>query len=131
MTRLLLDSDIVIRVIRSHPDSVARLRNLPPSGWVISAMTAYEIQKGIAKKPEASPSKIALEFLAASSIEPISYRVAARAAAIHQNLSGLGIKIGVADEIIAAHALEAGATLVTNNLKHFEQVPGLRIESWP
>ena len=130
MTRLLLDSDIVIRVIRSHPDSIARLRNLPHSSWVISAMTAYEIQKGIAKKPEASSSKVALEFLKASSIQPISYRVAARAAAIHQNLSALGITIGVADEIIAAHALEAGATLVTNNLKHFESVPGLKFESW-
>ena len=30
----------------------------------------------------------------------------------------------------AAHALALGATLVTNNLREFERVPGLAVENW-
>lgn len=39
-------------------------------------------------------------------------------------------KIGRADLLIACIALANGATLVTRNLKHFKQVPGLKIENW-
>ena len=34
------------------------------------------------------------------------------------------------DLLIAAHALNEGATLVTNNLKEFSKVPGLALENW-
>jgi tRNA(fMet)-specific endonuclease VapC len=34
------------------------------------------------------------------------------------------------DLLIAAHALCEDSTVVTNNVKHFEQVPGLKIEEW-
>lgn len=39
-------------------------------------------------------------------------------------------KIGRADLCIASIALAHSATLVTRNLKHFRQVPGLRVENW-
>ncbi|MFM2349016.1 MAG: hypothetical protein RL654_3769 [Pseudomonadota bacterium] len=32
--------------------------------------------------------------------------------------------------LIAAHALALGCTLVTNNTREFERVPGLRLENW-
>ena len=41
--------------------------------------------------------------------------------ALHQLLPLLGI---------AAHALAIDATLVTNNVKHFSRVHGLRVENW-
>jgi tRNA(fMet)-specific endonuclease VapC len=39
-------------------------------------------------------------------------------------------KIGRADLLIACIALAQGATLVTRNLRHFRQVPGLKLENW-
>jgi tRNA(fMet)-specific endonuclease VapC len=41
-----------------------------------------------------------------------------------------GTPIGNMDLLIAAHAMSEGSTLVTNNTKHFGQVPGLRLEEW-
>ena len=38
--------------------------------------------------------------------------------------------IGFADTMIGAHALSLKATLVTNNLKHFQKVKGLALENW-
>ena len=34
------------------------------------------------------------------------------------------------DTLIAAHARAAGLILITNNVREFERVPGLRIENW-
>jgi len=34
------------------------------------------------------------------------------------------------DLLIAAHARSLPVTLVTNNMKEFEKVPGLKLENW-
>jgi len=34
------------------------------------------------------------------------------------------------DMLIGAHARSAGLIVVTNNLREFERIPGLRIENW-
>jgi tRNA(fMet)-specific endonuclease VapC len=39
-------------------------------------------------------------------------------------------KIGRADLLIASITLAHRATLVTRNLKHFRQIPGLQLENW-
>jgi tRNA(fMet)-specific endonuclease VapC len=41
-----------------------------------------------------------------------------------------GNPIGTADILIASHAVSQGMTVVTNNLKHFSNVPGLNVELW-
>lgn len=45
-------------------------------------------------------------------------------------LAAKGRRIGDFDEMIAAHALALDATLVTDNVRHFSRVAGLRIENW-
>jgi len=45
-------------------------------------------------------------------------------------LEQAGSVIGGNDLLIAAHALSLDAVMVTNNLKEFERVPGLRLENW-
>jgi tRNA(fMet)-specific endonuclease VapC len=39
-------------------------------------------------------------------------------------------KIGRADLLIASITLANRATLVTRNLRHFKQFPGLKVENW-
>jgi len=37
---------------------------------------------------------------------------------------------GAYDMLIAAHARSEGLTLVTNNVREFQRMPGLRIDNW-
>jgi tRNA(fMet)-specific endonuclease VapC len=45
-------------------------------------------------------------------------------------LSSQGITINPMDLLIASAALSYNLTLVTNNVRHFEKIPKLRIEDW-
>jgi tRNA(fMet)-specific endonuclease VapC len=55
---------------------------------------------------------------------------AAEYADIRSDLQGRGTPIGGMDLMIAAHARSLGATLVTNNERHFRRVNHLRVENW-
>lgn len=49
---------------------------------------------------------------------------------IAADLSKRGLPIGEFDVPIAAHALALDLVLVTNNVKHFRRVRGLRVDNW-
>lgn len=44
--------------------------------------------------------------------------------------SKAGTPIGPYDQMIAGHARSMGLVMVTNNVRKFERVPGLRVENW-
>jgi tRNA(fMet)-specific endonuclease VapC len=50
---------------------------------------------------------------------------------IRHQLQQAGQQIGAMDLLIAAHALALAATLVTNNLAHFQRITGLSVVRWP
>lgn len=52
------------------------------------------------------------------------------AAEAKQSLRATGFANGYLDTLIAEHAIGIGAALVTNNTKHFENVPGPSLENW-
>ena len=130
MTKLLLDTDILLFSLRGNATVLGKWAKLTSSQWVISAISGYEIQKGIEANPTTRSSQRAIMLLAQVEMEPVTADVALEAAKIHQALKTKGLSIGPADELIAAQAITLGAALVTNNTKHFEKVPGLKLENW-
>jgi predicted nucleic acid-binding protein len=69
-------------------------------------------------------------FLTGVDVFSFDTTAAAKFGTVGAALAGTGVPIGQMDALIAAHALSVGATLVTNNEKHFSRVPGLKVESW-
>src|SRR5690242_13184614 len=61
---------------------------------------------------------------------PLPLDAARRYAEIREALQRAGQPIGSNDLWIAAHALADDLTLVTNNEREFQRVPGLRVENW-
>ena len=51
-------------------------------------------------------------------------------AATRAHLEAKGTPIGGNDLWIAAHALAGNMTVITNNLREFQRVPGLKVEDW-
>ena len=49
---------------------------------------------------------------------------------IRAELAAKGTLVGNADLMIGAHAISLKAILVTNNIKEFERLPGIKLENW-
>ena len=49
---------------------------------------------------------------------------------IKYSLESKGLIIDEFDMMIAGHAINEGLTVVTNNLKHFDRITGLKVENW-
>ena len=129
-TKLLLDTDILLFSLRGNTTVLGKWAKLAASQWVISAISGYEIQKGVEANPTTRSSQRATVLISQLEMEPITGDVALEAAKIHKALKKKGLCIGPADELIAAQAIILGATLVSNNTKHFEHVPRLKLENW-
>lgn len=128
--RYLLDSDTCIFALRDHPKVMSRLYELNPSEWAISSLTAFELRRGITKGLRADVARQTAEFIKMAQVLPFREKESTLASQIEQQLKTLGKPVGVVDVLIASHALSHSLPLVTNNTRHFEHVPGLRLENW-
>lgn len=131
MTRL-LDTDTCIGVLRQRPGMVARLSQLPPTECGVSSVTVYELFCGVGKaqNPAAERQKVE-RFLSVIAEFPFDRAAGWAAAEVRVDLEKRGLVIGPYDLLIAGHALSRNLTLVTNNVREFQRVTGLRLESWP
>ena len=128
--RVLLDTNIVSHVLNGHPQVVRRLVATPMALLCISAVTAGELQFGLAKRPAARSLRAAVEaFLLRVDVLPWSRATAVHYGALRAELTRAGKLLAPLDILIAAQAIEVDAILVTNDAA-FAQVRGLRLEDW-
>lgn len=128
----LLDTDILSELLKQHPVVTQRARTyLGEHGRLsFSIITQYEILRGLQAK-QAHVQEAAFEdFCLVCDVLPLSTRVIQRAASLYGELYRRGELIADADLLIAATALQAQCRLVTNNLTHFQRIPGLVIDNW-
>jgi tRNA(fMet)-specific endonuclease VapC len=119
----LLDSNILIYVLQDSDCVASRHIQSCPVGTVVTSAIVYgEVMRGIvAHEPQRAHQVEQLFEL----IAVLPYDATAAAA-----YARLPFRRGRLDRLIAAHALSAGLTLVTNNEADFADVAGLRIENW-
>jgi tRNA(fMet)-specific endonuclease VapC len=127
----LLDTNTVSFIVRgSQPGLLQRLRRHPVNAVAISSVTEAELLYGLARKPEASALAAAVQtFLKHVQSLPWDSQAATRYGVLRAQLEAAGTPLGNLDTLIAAHALAAGATLVTHD-RAFRQISGLAIEDW-
>ena len=126
----MLDTDISSYIIRKRPQSLLERFEQHAEALCVSVVTAAELQFGAEKAGRPALSALVNEYLARLPILDWTQGVVAHYAKIRTALERVGKPIGNMDLLIAAHAVSEGSTLVTNNLKHFEKVPGLKVEVW-
>jgi tRNA(fMet)-specific endonuclease VapC len=125
--RYMLDTNTVSYIIKGKsPASRRKLAELRHGEIAcISAITEAEIQYGLAKSPNATLLRSAVEgFLAKIQILPWGREEAQAYGGLRADQEVAGKPLGNLDMLIAAHAVSIGAILVTND-KAFLQVPSL------
>ena len=127
---LMLDTDISSYVIRRRPAWIAERFQLHAEQLCVSVMTAAELRFGAVKAARAELANLVEAYLARVTILDWADSATFHYARIRTKLESLGTPIGNMDLLIASHAVAEQATLVTNNMKHFAAVPGLKVEQW-
>jgi tRNA(fMet)-specific endonuclease VapC len=75
------------------------------------------------------PQMALAEFLLTLDVVAFDESAASHSGDIRSHLEKRGDIIGSMDLLIAAHARSLSLTLITNNLREFQRVPGLRAEN--
>jgi tRNA(fMet)-specific endonuclease VapC len=131
MLRYLLDTNIVIYVLKRRPVEVLSTFNANASRMAISSITLAELVHGAEKSSRVSENLAAVEdFCSRLEVLPYGPKAAQHYGVIRAALEKLGQPIGVNDMHIAAHARSEGLVLVTNNMGEFARVPALEAENW-
>lgn len=129
--RYLLDTNVVGFHIRESSSALRRrLRRIDASSVALSVVTEMEIRYGLARNPGLRIASLVEAFLAGMTILPLDSEVASTYAQVRAHLESKGTPIGPLDLMIGAHAVSIGATLVTNNVKEFRRIRGLRVVDW-
>lgn len=131
MLKYLLDTNIVIYVIKRRPIEVLSKFNENSSHLAISVITFAELVYGAEKSAQpAANLSVVEDFCSRLEVLPYGAKAAQHYGSIRSALEAGGRPIGVNDLHIAAHARSEGLVVVTNNTREFERVPGLLIENW-
>lgn len=131
MLRYLLDTNIVIYVLKRRPIEVLSVFNANADRMAISAVTLAELLHGAEKSSRVSENLHAVEdFCSRIEVLPYGSKAAQHYGAIRAALERLGQPIEVNDLHIAGHARSEGLVLVTNNVSEFARVPALEVENW-
>ena len=131
MLRYLLDTNIVIYVLKRRPVEALSTFSANASRMAISSITLAELMHGAEKSSRMSENLATVEdFCSRLQVLPYGAKAAQHYGAIRAALEKIGQPIGVNDLHIAAHARSEGLVLVTNNMGEFARVPGLELENW-
>ena len=133
MDEALLDTDILSEVLKRKNLQVlakAAAYLAEHQRLAFSAITAYEIIRGLRFKRGTRQLAGFLNTMGTSDVFTVSVPVLMRAAALWAEACAGGYPHDDADLIIAATALEHGRVLVTGNTTHFAWITGLRLEDW-
>jgi len=131
MLKYLLDTNIVIYVLKRRPIEVLKIFNTNASRMAVSSITLSELIYGAEKSANIDRNLEAIEeFISHLEVLPYDAKASQHYGQIKASLEKRGEIIGENDIHIAAHAISQGLILVTNNLREFKRVANLALENW-
>ena len=131
MLKYLLDTNMVIYVMKRRPIEVLSQFNDNAGRMALSAITLSELYHGAEKSAKVAQNlEVVEEF--ASLVQVLAYgtKASQHYGAMRSQLEKAGQPMGVSDLHIAAHARSEGLVVVTNNTSEFSRIPGLMVENW-
>jgi tRNA(fMet)-specific endonuclease VapC len=129
-----LDTTLVSALMRAEPAPSARFLREPRESVMVPQPVVAELLYGIERLPvsqrrrelDAALAVLLRDLKRATWTDEVSQRFAE----VKADLKTRGERVEDFDVAIAAHAVAAGATVVTRNLRHFTRIRGLAVEDW-
>ena len=113
---------LMVEQARRHRDLYGHLN--------ITIITYYEVMKGHEYIGAHDRQEVFDEFCRLNHVIPLDEDACRRSAQVYADLRRLGNLIPDADILIAGIALAGDYVLVTQNVKHFRRIAGLKVENW-
>lgn len=119
-----VDSDVLIDYLRGAGPGRDLVRAMIQGpGYRVTAVTAFELALGRSYRKSPRP----VHALLAAPVLTLTRKAGLRGGALLGELRRSGEAIDIRDAMQAGICIEAGATLVTRNVSHFERIAGLRL----
>lgn len=131
MIQFMLDSNVCIAAMRAQESALADRLDLAKGTICISTVVLHELLHGAERSARAEYQRGRIAALTSLlKVFDFGSEAAQHSGQIHATLAKAGNVIGAYDMLIAGHARSLDLTLITNNLKEFARVEGLRCEDW-
>ena len=128
------DSDFIIDFLRGKKEAINKVKEFEDDGreLITTAINSLEIYVGIMTIDKLESQRVIKtnESLNSISILPFTKETSEKAALLLNILKKKGTPIGLKDTLIAAIAINNDIPLLTRNLKHFNKIENLKIETW-
>ena len=130
--RYLLDTNVCIDYLTGrHPPVTRHIQQAGPQDLCVSSVAVGELRYGAEKSAHPQRNRERLDvFLTDVACMNFDVEAASVYGRVRAILEKKGLVIGPYDLQIAAHAVSLGLVLVTDNVREFRRVPGLRVENW-
>jgi tRNA(fMet)-specific endonuclease VapC len=131
MPAYMLDTNICIYVMKHYPPDLRQKFNALAEQLCISSITLGELHYGAEKSARRIENLTAIEHFVAR-LEVLSFdpKAAAHYGQVRAELEQAGTPCGPHDMQIGGHARSEGLIVVTNNMREFRRMPGVRAENW-
>jgi tRNA(fMet)-specific endonuclease VapC len=131
MAEYMLDTNICVYLLKDFSGRLGEKFNALAQELCISAITLGELRYGAERSARRERNLEGLaQLVARLDVLPFSAAAAAHYGQLRAELQRIGRPAGPLDMLIGGHARSEGLTLVTNNVREFARMPGLRVENW-
>ncbi|RJF78627.1 type II toxin-antitoxin system tRNA(fMet)-specific endonuclease VapC [Rhodopseudomonas palustris] len=131
MLTYMLDTNICIYVIKTHPPALREKFNALAEQLCISSISLGELIYGAEKSARRVENLDRVtSFVARLEVLPFADKAAAHYGQLRAELERAGTPCGAYDMQIGGHARSEGLIVVTNNMREFARMPGVRTENW-
>jgi tRNA(fMet)-specific endonuclease VapC len=131
MLTYMLDTNICIYIIKNYPQALREKFNALAEQLCISSITLGELHYGAEKSARRVDNLTAIQhFVARLEVLGFEAKAAAHYGQVRAELERAGVPCGPHDMQIGGHARSEGLIVVTNNMREFGRMPGIRAENW-
>jgi tRNA(fMet)-specific endonuclease VapC len=131
MLGYMLDTNICTYVMKNYPLELREKFNSLAEQLCISSVTLGELHYGAEKSARRVENLTAIEdFVVRLDVLSFGAKAAAHYGQLRAELERAGTPCGPHDMQIGAHARSEGLIVVTNNMREFSRMPGVRVENW-